>query len=136
MFQLDGRYKISSSPGDVVERMRGNISGSGRNMAIDNWLTNYELVHRMLNRHRNTVVGTLRNNKREIPATFITDKGRVKDTILFGFEEKCALLSNVPKKNNVVLLLPAMHNDDKINESTGDARKAEMIIFCNKTKGE
>ena len=41
----------------------------------------------------------------------------------------------MPKKNKVVLLLSLMHNDDKIHESTGDARIPEIITFYNKTKG-
>ena len=47
----DGPCKISNCPGDVAERMCSNISGSGRNMIIDNWFTSYELVHRIPNRH-------------------------------------------------------------------------------------
>ena len=62
--QPEGLYKISNKPGDVVERMCSDTSESGRNIAIDKWYTNYELVHRMLNDHRCTVVGTLRKNKR------------------------------------------------------------------------
>ena len=40
----------------------------------------------------------------------------------------------MPKKNKVVLL-SSIHNDDKIDEPTGDARKPKMITLCNKTKG-
>ena len=89
----------------------------------------------MLNRHHLTVVGTVRKNKREISAAFITDRGRDRNTSLFGLQEQCTLLSYVPKVNNVVLLLASMHNDDKIDVSTGDAQKPEMITFYNKTKG-
>ena len=75
----------------------------------------------MLNRYLLKVVGTLRKNKREIPAAFITDRGRDRNISLSCFQEKCTLLSYVPKVNKVVLLLSSMHNDDKIDESTGDA---------------
>ena len=37
--------------------------------------------------------------------------------------------------NKLVLLLSSMHNDDKIDESTGDEKKPEMITCYNKTKG-
>ena len=39
-------------------------------------------------------------------------------------------------KKKVVPLLSSMHNDDKTDESTGDARKTEMITFHNETKGD
>ena len=89
----------------------------------------------MLNDHRCTVVGTLRKNKPEIPAVFITGRGRDKYNNLFGFQEKFILLSHVPKKNKLFLLLSSMHNDDKIDESTVDAKKPEMITCYSKTKG-
>ena len=115
--------------------MCSNISGTGRNITINNWFTSYELVHRMLNCHRLTVVGTLRKDKREIPAAFIMDRGRDRNTSLFGFQEKCTLLSYVAKKNKVVRLLFSMHNDEKIYASTGKARKPKMITCYKKTKG-
>ena len=102
--------------------MFSGISGSGRNITVDNWFTSYELVHRMLNDHHCTVVVTLIKNKREIPAAFISGRGRDKYTSLFGFQEECALLSYVPKKNKIVFLLSSMHNGDKIDESTVDAK--------------
>ena len=114
--------------------MCSNISGTEHS----NWFTSYEHVHRMLTHHRHllTVVGTIRGNKQEIPATFIMDRGRDRNTSLFGCQERCTLISYVPKKNKLVLLLSSVHNDDTIDESTGDAQKAKMIIFYNKTKGE
>ena len=102
--QPKGPCKVNNKPGDVVERMCSDKSGSGRNITIDNWFTSCELVHKMLNDHRRTVVGTLRKNKREIPATFISGRGRDKYTSLFGFQEKCTLLSYVPKMNSIKLL--------------------------------
>ena len=102
--------------------MCSNISGTGCSIAVDNWFTSCELVHRMLTHHHHlTVVVTHRRNKRETPAAVITDRGRDRNTSLFGFQDKCIMLSYVPEKNKVVLLLSSMHNDDTINESTGDA---------------
>ena len=118
----EGPYKISNKPGDIVERMRNDIPGSGRNITIDNWFTSYELFYRMLNDHRCTVVGTLRKNKRKIPAAFSSGRGRDKYTSLFGFQEKCTLLSYVQKKNKLVLLLSSIYNDDKIDESKRDEK--------------
>ena len=101
--------------------MYSDISGSGRNITIDNRFTSYELVHRMLNDHRCTVVGTLRKNKRKIHTAFNSGRDRDKYTSLFDFQEKCTLFY-MPKKNKLVLLLSSMYNDDKIDESTGDEK--------------
>ena len=42
--QPDGPCNISNSPGDVVECMCGNISGTGRSIAID-WLTGSQVTY-------------------------------------------------------------------------------------------
>jgi hypothetical protein len=38
-----------------------------------------------------------------------------------------AMVSYVPKKGKVVLLVSTMHNDDKIDETTQQLRKPEII---------
>ena len=132
--QPDGPYKVSNSPGDVVERVCSGILGTGRNITLDNWFTSYDLSKRML-RHKITVVGTFRKNKRQIPPEFLNLRGREEKTSLFGFEDNCTLVSYIPKKKKNVLVLSTLHNDDKIDEETGDARKPEIITFFNATKG-
>jgi hypothetical protein len=43
--------------------------GTGRNVAIDNWFTSYELAIRVLTNHRLTIVGTMKEiNARYHPA--------------------------------------------------------------------
>ena len=70
-----------------------------------------------------------------VHSAFISGRGRDKYISLFGFQEKCTLLSYVPKNNKLVLLLSSMHNDDNIDELTGDEKSPEMIACYNKTKG-
>jgi hypothetical protein len=41
----------------------------------------------------------------------------------------------VPKTRKNVLLLSTLHNDGKIDDTAGDAKKPEMITFYNSTKG-
>ena len=60
--QSDGLNKISNSRSDIVKRMCSNISGTGQNIAADNWFISYELVHKMFNCHHLTVVGNLRKS--------------------------------------------------------------------------
>lgn len=133
--QPDGPFKVSNSPGDVVERLCEPVWGSGRNITIDNWFTSYELAMRMLINHKLTIVGTLKKNKRQIPPSFINTRGRENHSSMFGFQEKCTLMSYIPKQKKNVLLLSTLHNDGKIDESTGEAKKTEVITFYNSTKG-
>ena len=133
--QPDGPYKVSNSPGDVVEQLCSGIFGTGRNITLDNWFTSYDLAEKML-RHQITLVGTLRKNKRHIPPEFLDLRNRDENTSLFGFGDKCTLVSYIPKKKKNVLILSTLHNDDKIDEETGTARKPEIVTFYNATKEE
>lgn len=45
------------------------------------------------------------------------------------------LVSYVPKRGKNVLMLSTFHDDDKIDETTGNEHKPSVITFCNLTKG-
>jgi len=131
--QPDGAYKVSNSPGDVVERLCSDIFGTGRNITLDNWFTSYDLSKTML-RHKITLVGTLRKNKRYIPPEFVNLRGREEKQVIWIWRY-LHFSSYIPKKKKNVLVLSTLHNDDKIDEETGDARKPEIVTFYNATKG-
>ena len=133
---MDPIAKVSNSPGDVVERLCclcNGMFGTGRNITMDNWFTSYDLAQTML-RHRITLVGTLRKNKRHIPLEFLNLRYRDEHTSLFGFGNGCTLVSYIPKKKKNVLALSMLHND-KIDGDTGAARKPDIVTFYNATKG-
>jgi hypothetical protein len=141
--QPDGPYKADkqyNSAKAVVTRLISDISGSARNVTIDNWYTSIPLVESLLRDHKLTTVGTLRKNKREIPPEFLVTKNRPLVDSMFGFGESLTLVSYVPKskkqnKKKNVLLVSSMHHDDKIDQATGDDKKPEIITFYNSTKG-
>lgn len=54
---------------------------------------------------------------------------------MFGFQDDVTLVSCIPKKNKNILFALSMHFDDAIDETTGEAVKAEIITFYNLTKG-
>ena len=54
---------------------------------------------------------------------------------MFGFQEDITCVSYVPKKGKTVVLMSSMHHDDKIDESTGELMKPDIISFYNSTKG-
>ncbi|XP_026469438.1 piggyBac transposable element-derived protein 4-like [Ctenocephalides felis] len=132
--QPSGPYSLSNKPFDVVNRVVLPVSKSHRNITFDNWFTSYELVSHLLTEHKLTAVGTLRKNKRQIPPQFITTRGKCPGSSTFGHQKDITLVSYIPKKNKVVLLMSSLHHDEKIDESTGDKRKPDIISFYNHTK--
>ncbi|UYV77142.1 hypothetical protein LAZ67_14003430 [Cordylochernes scorpioides] len=131
----EGPYNVSNSPSDVVERLCEPIKGTGRNVTMDNWFTSYSLALKLLQQIRLTIVGTLKRNKKEIPSEFVISRGRNVHTSVFGFQSEMTLLSYKPKENKVVLMLSTLHHDANIDDSTGELKKPEIIMFYNMTKG-
>lgn len=74
--QPEGPYKVSNTPSEVVTRMIAPISGTGRNITLDNWFTSYLLAKSLLEDHKLTMVGTMKKNKRELPLEFVNTKKR------------------------------------------------------------
>lgn len=88
---------MSNAAADVVKRLIKPISGTGRNLTIDNWYTSVSLVDDLVQNHKISVVGTMRKNKKEIPPCFM-DKKRPEYSSQFGFSDRATLVSYVPKK--------------------------------------
>jgi hypothetical protein len=96
--QPEGPYQISNSPSDVVERMISPISGSGRNVAVDNWFTSVPLAMKLVKDHNLTLLGTIRKNKKEITPQLVQTKNKAVNTSIFCFRKK--------KKKKMVSYLP------------------------------
>ena len=77
---------------------------------------------------------TLRKNKTCIPSNFLRQRHREPETNIFGFRKNMSLVSYVPKKNQSVILLSTMHNNN--NTDINNKNKSEISIYYNKTKGE
>ena len=119
-----------SVPSFYVRTPTEPIHGTYRNITVDNWFSSVDLFQNMLTQHGLTMIGTLRKNKREVPPSFLLAKnvGCAK----FAFDANKTLVSYVPRRNKVVLLLSSMHYDDIIDKETG---KPEIIMTYNSTKG-
>jgi hypothetical protein len=78
-----------------------------------------------------TLVGTMKQNKREIPQEFKPARQCDENCSIFVFTKDLTLVSYVPKKNNPVVLFSSLHHDSAI---CGDSGKPEIIEFYNKTK--
>lgn len=132
--QPDGPFCISNKPTDVVKRMAGPLFGTGRNITGDNWFTDLDLIDE-LKLKKLSYVGTVRKNKRQLPASFVNVKGRKQRTSMFGFNDDKVLVSYVPKERKNVILASSLHNNDAIDANSGDLMKPEIITFYNSTKG-
>lgn len=116
----------------LVKSLTASIHGTFRNITMDNWFTSIKLADDMLSDYKLTIVGTIRHNKREIPQTFLPNKGKEILSSQFAFHEKKTLVSFTPKKSKSVILVSTMHSTKTINEET---KKPEIIDFYNSTKG-
>ena len=85
--QLEGPYKLSNSPADVVKRLIQPISHRGRNVTFDNWFTSVTLAEEILKEHKITTVGTIRKNKREIHPEFTNTTEREEKSSKFAFRD-------------------------------------------------
>lgn len=132
--QPDGPYKVENGPSYVVKRLSEHILGTGRNITMDNYFTSLPLAKELLD-HKTTIVGTLRKNKKEVPPSFLVTKGRPLNNTMFAYTKTETLVSYKIKSNKVVLALSTMHNDGRIDESSGVVAKPEIITFYNFTKG-
>ena len=105
---------------------------SGRNNTSDNFFTNLELGRKFLMQNL-TVVGTIRENRKEIPAEFVSTKDRKEFTTLYGFQKEVKIAFYCPKKENVVTLLSTMHLD-KGTESLGLEKKTRSHYLLKRNK--
>ncbi|KFM71767.1 PiggyBac transposable element-derived protein 4, partial [Stegodyphus mimosarum] len=106
--QPNGPFKIDCSLKAIVMRLMTPLFNSGRNLTTDSWYTGYELAQELL---------------------------KNKITMSLDFKEKQQLFRILQKKNKNVVVLSTMHTDDKIDETTMELKKPDIITFYNLTKG-
>jgi hypothetical protein len=75
---------------------------------VDNWFTSIKLVEKLKGKGL-TYVGTIQNNRREIPNDFAPSKGRKLGFSLYGFSANMTLVSHVPKRNKAICLVSSMN---------------------------
>lgn len=106
---------------------------SGLNVTTDNFFTSLRVARHLL-KDDMTIVGTLRQNRREVPSELKQkDVSLYSSRVLFS-DDDIMLLSYKAKKDKVVLLLSSMHRSASVSEND-PKRKPEPILFYNSTKG-
>ena len=113
---------------------------SGVNITVDNFFTSISLANKLLENNM-TLLGTLRTNRKGIPAEMIETKNRDEYSSKFMFTDKLQLTSYCPKKCKVVLLLSSSAPDTSeidMSEQKSHAKigekKPQVILDYNRTK--
>ncbi len=126
--------------GNVPERQQGQrvvleltnmLTGSGRQIYMDNFFTSLELARTLLGRQL-TMTGTIRKNKPELPNEMLPNPTRGIQSSQFGFQRNVALVSYVPKKNKAVVMLSTYQTSNAV--SAEEHRKPVMVLEYNKGK--
>ena len=116
----------------VVIKLSESFQKSRRNITSDNFFTNLELRRKLLMQNL-TIVGTIRKNRKELHAEFVSTKDRKEFTTLYGFQKEAMIASYCPKKGKVVTLLSTMHLD-KGTESPGPEKKTRSHYLLQRNK--
>ena len=82
---------------------------TGRNVTVDNWFTSLPLTLDLLRNCGMTLLGTIRPNKKEIPAIMKSKVNRTRGSCAFLYTKELTLISYSPptsksKKKNVLLV--------------------------------
>lgn len=130
---MNNQREIKQGSRVVLDMVRPYF-GSGRGVTTDNFFTSIPLAEELL-KQQLTITGTLRANKREIPAEFAPNSVREEQSSIFGFSNDLTLVSYVPAKKKAVILLSSQFHSNDISCDEKAQRKPEIILHYNKTKG-
>jgi len=106
--------KVTPQEGDDVPTyfvrnliLSAGIENTWRNLTMDNWFVSIPLFKKLKKEYELRAVGTIRKNRRDVPAhlKIHADQG----TSRFVFTKELTLVSFAPKKNKIVLLLSSIH---------------------------
>ncbi|KAG5847045.1 hypothetical protein ANANG_G00121530 [Anguilla anguilla] len=132
-YAIDGIVYTGRQPGEEVQRNLGEnivqqlcsgIRQTGRNIRMDNF-TSVSLAEKLLEKNL-TIVGTIRQNKPDIPPVMKPSKSREMHSSEFGFNGNMTMVNHVSKKGKAVVLLSTMH-DDKAVDDNSVKKKPEVI---------
>ena len=117
----------------VIRNMVENLQGGGYGIYADNFFTNLSVAEELLQRNI-TYVGTIRQNKPDVPTMMKPSPTRKELSSEFLFDQNSTLVSYVPKKRRSVVLLSTQHRD-VATAGEDVAYKPLIILDYNKYKG-
>ena len=104
--------------------------GSGRNITTDQHFTSVALA-KDLQKNNLTLVGTINQQRRELPPVVLPAKDRPAGHSMFLFFDDIMLISFTPRRLRSVTILSTLHHQPELD----DDGKPSVIGFYNKTKG-
>ena len=119
----------STIPEAIVCNVTQPFLRKGRNITGDNYFSSLRLCQR-LNDNQTTYVGTLRQNKREIPPIARSTVGRQRGDTAHFYTTGITLCSFWDKASRPVLIISSQHGHQE-NQSSG---KPDIVTFYNSTK--
>ena len=95
---------------------------------MDNLFTSVPLAQHLLEKDL-TIVGTLRQNKPDIPPLMKPSKSREVHSTEFGFNDSLTMVSYVRKKGKAVVLLSTMHHNKVVDENSRNKKNRNNHIL-------
>ena len=130
--QPTGPHEVSNSPADIVERLISHLKGTCRILTTDNnRYTSYTLAMSLL-QGKITLVGTLKKNKREIPAEFLPNKQKQISSSMFGFKSMLLWFPLHQKRTNQLFCFPLCTVMLKLMPKPKSQRSFSSIILRKK----
>lgn len=111
---------------DMTEGLQGHV------VTCDNFFTSCALADELLKR-KMALVGTIRQNKPELPPHLLQAKKREIFSSIFAFTNTHTLVSYIPRRGKNVLLLSTKHRCPDVSKE--GKRKPVIIEDYNKCKG-
>ncbi|KAJ8890766.1 hypothetical protein PR048_010275 [Dryococelus australis] len=93
--QPDGLCKVDNAASSVLKFVAASILNTGNNITMDNYFMSMPLAKELLEQ-KTTIVGALRQNKKENPPLFLDTKIRPPCSSMFGFCKSGVLSPYIP----------------------------------------
>ena len=106
----------------------------GYNVTFDNFFTSLDVALH-LTEQKCSIVGTVRQNRRELPQA-AKKKQQQHKTSLFAFTQTAnvTLTSYQCKRQQLLLTMSTLHPDVEISSGSSPKKNPETVLFYNKTK--
>ena len=125
-----GNLPVSTA---VVLRLVEKFTGNGHNVTSDNYFTNLTLAKALL-RSNISILGTVRLNRRELPAA-CSQHVELHQTRCFQEKECGASLTVYQcKKKKTVAILSTLHRTVFVPEANNPKQKPDTVLHYNKSK--
>lgn len=117
----------------VVTKLMEPYFHTGLTVTTDNYFTSLRVMRTLLEKDI-TMVGTVRQNRREIPTEMLLKSERLYTSKFAYTEDDIMLTSYKAKRNKNVLLLSSLHCNPSVDDST-EKKKPGVVLFYNGEKG-